>query len=72
MKKAISIAFALIASGASAQEGSENYGVSGIMTLMTNHDGTVYQADLGPDTQAKAQAIEEFDPGAGWAEVATQ
>lgn len=50
----------------------ENYGVSGIMTLMVSHDGVVYQADLGPDTPAKARAIEEFNPGDGWAEVTPQ
>jgi hypothetical protein len=50
----------------------ESYGASGIMTLMTNHDGTVYEADLGSDTQIKARAIEEFDPGDGWAEVTPQ
>lgn len=50
----------------------ENYGVSGIMTLMVSHDGVVYEADLGPETQTEARAIEEFNPGDGWAEVAPQ
>lgn len=50
----------------------ENYGVSGVMTFMTNHDGTVFESDLGSDTQAKAGAIEAFHPSAGWAEVASQ
>jgi hypothetical protein len=50
----------------------ENYGVSGIMTLMVSHDGLVYQADLGPETQTEASAIEEFNPGDGWKEVAPQ
>jgi len=49
-----------------------NYNVSGIMTFMTSHSGTVYETDLGSDTSAKALAIEEFDPGAGWAEVTSE
>jgi len=50
----------------------ENYGVSGIMTLMVSHDGVVYEVDLGPETQAKARAIEAFDPGSGWTQVTPQ
>ena len=42
------------------------YGSSGIMTFMVNQDGKVLQKDLGPDTQAKANAIQRFDPGKGW------
>ncbi|MFO1311428.1 MAG: DUF2950 domain-containing protein [Burkholderiales bacterium] len=47
------------------------YGSSGIMTFMVNQDGKVYQADLGPNTQAKATAMQKFDPGSGWSPVAT-
>jgi hypothetical protein len=47
------------------------YASSGIMTFMVNQDGIVYQADLGPKTQAKASAMQKFDPGSGWAKVAT-
>ena len=42
------------------------YGNSGIMTFITNHDGVVYQRDLGPDTAKKAKAMTSFDPGPGW------
>ena len=42
------------------------YGSSGIMTFMVNQDGKVLQTDLGPDTQAKASAMQRFDPGKGW------
>ena len=42
------------------------YGKSGIMTFMTNHEGTVFQQDLGPDTEKQAKAIQLFDPGPGW------
>ena len=42
------------------------YGNSGIMTFITNHDGVVYQRDLGPGTQQIAQGMTTFDPGDGW------
>ena len=42
------------------------YGNSGIMTFMTNHDGIVYQRDFGDDTQKIAESITAFDPGPGW------
>ena len=45
------------------------YGNSGIMTFITNHDGIVYQRDLGPDTEKVAQRIAEFDPGPDWTRV---
>jgi hypothetical protein len=43
------------------------YGNSGIMTFITNHDGVVYQRDFGPDTERIAPAMKEFDPGPDWA-----
>jgi hypothetical protein len=45
------------------------YGNSGIMTFIVNQDGKVHQADLGPDTAAKAARMPRFDPGSGWTEV---
>lgn len=42
------------------------YGNSGIMTFITNHDGVVYQRDLGDETEKLAQAMSEFDPGPEW------
>ena len=45
------------------------YGSSGIMTFMVNQDGKVFQSDLGPRTQAKASAMQTFDPGPGWSPV---
>ena len=45
------------------------YGNSGIMTFMTNHDGIVYQRDLGPDTEKLAKRVVEFDPGPGWTRI---
>ena len=42
------------------------YGNSGIVTFITNHDGIVYQRDLGPDTSQLARAMKSFDPGPEW------
>ena len=42
------------------------YGNSGIMTFIVNHEGVVYQRDLGPDTEQAAQRMTAFDPGPGW------
>jgi len=42
------------------------YGNSGVMTFMVNHDGVVFSKDLGPDTAKLAMAIESFDPGSDW------
>jgi hypothetical protein len=42
------------------------YGNSGIMTFITNHDGVVYERDLGPDTKSVAENMTRFDPGPGW------
>ena len=42
------------------------YGNSGVMTFMVNHDGVVYSQDLGKDTAKLALAIEKFDPVAPW------
>jgi hypothetical protein len=51
--------FALIASPA-------EYGSSGVMTFIVNHEGIVFSQDLGPRTAISAQLIESFDPGPGW------
>jgi hypothetical protein len=48
------------------------YGNSGIMTFMINHDGVVYERDLGPDTAAIANSIKSFDPGPGWTKSADE
>jgi hypothetical protein len=45
------------------------YGDSGVMSFMVGEAGTVYEADLGPDTLAAASAIVSFDPGDGWKPV---
>jgi hypothetical protein len=42
------------------------YGNSGIMTFIVNHDGVVFQRDLGDNTDAIARAMTAFDPQPGW------
>jgi hypothetical protein len=43
-----------------------SYGNSGVMTFMVNHDGVVYEKNLGPDTAAIARKINRFDPDNTW------
>jgi hypothetical protein len=42
------------------------YGVSGVMTFIVNHDGVVYQKDLGRNTEKIASAMKKFDPDKTW------
>jgi len=42
------------------------YGASGIMTFIVNHDGVVYQKDLGPNTARIAGQMARFDPDGTW------
>lgn len=46
------------------------YDVSGVMTFLVNHDGVVYEKDLGPNTKKLAQAMKTFDPDESWRQVA--
>ena len=45
------------------------YGNSGIMTLIVNHDGMVYQKDLGEKTDEQALKITLYDPDETWTPV---
>jgi hypothetical protein len=45
------------------------YGASGVMTFIVNHDGVVYQKDLGRKSAEIASAIKLFDPGPDWKKV---
>jgi len=54
--------FAVVASPA-------KYGNSGIMTFIVNHDGVVYQKDLGRNTAKTAMKIESFDPDKTWKKI---
>lgn len=42
---------------------------SGVMTFVVNHDGVVFQKDLGPNTTAAAKAMKTFNPDATWTKV---
>jgi len=42
------------------------YGASGIMTFIVNHDGDVFQKDLGPNTAKIARSMVRYDPDASW------
>jgi len=42
------------------------YANSGVMTFIVNHDGTVYERDLGPDTAKIAKAMSKFNPDKTW------
>jgi len=43
-----------------------SYGNSGVMTFIVNHDGVVYQKDLGPKTAEAVQQITRFNPDKSW------
>ena len=45
------------------------YGNSGVMTFLTNHDGVLYQRDLGENTASIAKAMTSFDPSSEWKPV---
>jgi hypothetical protein len=42
------------------------YADTGVMTFIVNHDGIVYQKNLGPGTDAAARAITAYNPDATW------
>jgi len=42
------------------------YGVSGVMTFMVNHEGVVYEKDLGPATADLAGQLVNFNPDPSW------
>src|SRR5215470_4813221 len=48
------------------------YGVTGVMTFIVNHEGVVYQKDLGRRTAEIAQKIDSFAPDATWQKADTQ
>jgi hypothetical protein len=45
------------------------YGKSGIMSFMVNHDGVVFQKNLGPRGDAVARSMQRFDHDATWQAV---
>jgi Protein of unknown function (DUF2950) len=45
------------------------YRNSGVMTFIVNYTGTVFQKDLGPDTDKLAEAITSFNPNNTWKKI---
>jgi hypothetical protein len=46
-----------------------DHGASGVMSFIVNHNGKVYERNLGPNTEKAVAKMTSFDP-AGWKEVA--
>ena len=47
-----------------------DYGKTGVMTLLVNHYGDVYEKDLGAKTAKLAPEIDEYNPDKTWNKVA--
>ncbi len=45
------------------------YGISGVMTFIVSHAGTVFEKDLGQRTEARAKNMTSFDPDQSWKKV---
>jgi hypothetical protein len=45
------------------------YRSSGVMTLIVDESGTIYEKDLGPDTTKAAEAMTAYDPDSTWHKV---
>ena len=45
------------------------YGNSGVMTFIVNHQGNVFQKDLGKNTASIAAAMKQYNPDKSWKEV---
>jgi hypothetical protein len=43
-----------------------SYGVTGVQTFQVDHDGIVYQKDLGSSTSKLAPAIKQYNPDKSW------
>ena len=46
-----------------------DYGKTGVMTLLVNHYGDIYQKDLGPNTAVLAAGMSEYNPDSSWSKV---
>jgi hypothetical protein len=49
----------------------DEYRNSGVMTFIVNHSGTVFQKDLGPDSEKIAESMTSFNPDKTWTKVDT-
>ena len=45
------------------------YGVSGVRTLLINHEGVVYEKDLGAATAIQARQMTRYNPDKSWRQV---
>jgi len=45
------------------------YGNSGVMTFIVNHEGKVFQKNLGQNTASIARSMKEYNPESTWTEV---
>jgi hypothetical protein len=45
------------------------YGVTGVHTFIVNHDGIVYERDLGTPTPSSTPAVNTYNPGKSWTPV---
>jgi len=45
------------------------YGNSGVMTFIVNHEGKVFQKNLGTNTASGAKGMKEYNPDSTWSEV---
>lgn len=45
------------------------YDSTGVMTFIVNHDGIVYQKDLGSQTDARVRTITSYNPDKSWQRV---
>jgi len=48
------------------------YGNSGVMTFVVNHDGKVSQKDLGKNTATVAAAMKEYNPDKTWTDATAE
>lgn len=48
-----------------------DYANSGVVTLIVSHAGTVYEKDLGENTEARVKSMTSFDPDRTWRKVGT-
>ena len=44
--------------------------VTGVKTFIVNHDGIVYEKDLGPETKQAVKEMWRYDPDPSWHPVA--
>jgi hypothetical protein len=45
------------------------YQVTGVKSFIVNHEGVIYEKDLGPTTARTAQFLEVFNPDGTWTPV---